>query len=411
VTAGLGFVNLLAVAIVAVAAPVLAGLLPIRVPSVVLEIVAGIAVGPSGFGLVEPDIPVTVLALVGLSFLLFLSGLEIDLRGLRGDLLRLPVIGFGASLSLGLAVGSAATAAGWVRDPLFLAVTLGATSLGVVAATLKDSGHGARPVGQYTLAGATVADFATIVMLSLLFAETDGSTAGRVTSLTAFVALALAMAVVLGRAGRSMRLDRFLVGLQDTTAAIRVRIAVVVMLGFVALAARIGLETILGAFVAGALLGLVDRDTATHPHFRLKLESIGFGFLVPVFFVSSGLRFDLRSLTDEPSAVLRVPVLLVALLLVRGLPALLYRGALDRDAVVAAALLQATSLPFIVTAVQIGVEIDAVGADTAAALVAAGLLSTVLFPALALGRLDRAARQPGGPAQLSLADRPMGTQF
>jgi Kef-type K+ transport system membrane component KefB len=409
VTAGLGYVNLLAVAIIAVAAPVIARLLPVRVPSVVLEIVAGIAVGPSGFGLVTPDVPVTVLALVGLSFLLFLSGLEIDLRGLRGDLIRLPVIGFGASVVLGLAVGFAAVGVGWARDPLFIAVALGATSLGVVAATLKDSGHAARPVGQYTLAGATIADFATILMLSLLFAESDGGAASRVTSVAVFVALTLAMAFALGRAGRNMRLDRFLVGLQDTTAAIRVRIAVVVMLGFVALAARVGLETILGAFVAGAVLGLVDQDTATHPHFRLKLESIGFGFLVPVFFVTSGLRFDLRSLTDDPASLLRVPVLLVALVIVRGLPAGLYRARLGRDEVVAAALLQATSLPFIVTAVQIGVEVDAVRSDTGAALVAAGLLSTVLFPALALGRLDRSVQEPAGSTRLVLTGRPMGT--
>jgi Kef-type K+ transport system membrane component KefB len=411
VTADLEFVNLLVVAVLAVVAPIVATALPIRIPSVVLEIVAGIVVGPSVLGWVDPDPPVVVLALVGLAFLLFLSGLEIDLRGLRGETLRLPLLGFLLTLVLGMALGFGADAIGWVRDPFFLAVALGATSLGIVAPVLKDSGHASRPLGQYTLAGATVADFATILLLSLVFAESEGGTASRLSSVALFVVATLGIALVLGRAERSMGLDRLLVGLQDTTAAIRVRIAVAIMLGFVALAAEVGLETILGAFVAGAVLALVDRDTATHPHFHLKLESIGYGFLVPVFFITSGLRFDLRSLTDEPSALLRVPVFLVALLIVRGLPALLYRRSLGRDATIVAALLQATSLPFIVTATQIGVAVDAVAPVTAAALVAAGLLSTVVFPALALARLARVDDVGRAPAQVEVAHRPMGTQF
>ena len=111
--------------------------------------------------------------------------------------------------------------------------------------------------------------------------------------------------------------------LQDTTAEIRVRCAVVLLVAFVALAERFGLESILGAFLAGAVVGLVDRDSSSHPHFRIKLEAIGYGFLIPVFFVSSGIRLDLSGLLDSPSALARVPLFLLALLAVRGLPALL----------------------------------------------------------------------------------------
>jgi Kef-type K+ transport system membrane component KefB len=416
VTAELGYVNLLAVAVIAVVAPLVATALPIRVPAVVLEIVVGIAVGPSGLGWIEPDQPVAVLALVGLAFLLFLSGLEIDLRGLRGDLLRLPLAGFALTLVLGMALGFGADAIGWVRDPFFLAVALGATSLGIVAPLLKDAGRAAGPLGQFTLAGATIADFATILLLSLVFAEAEGGATSRIASLAIFVVVAIAFAFALGRAGRSMGIDRVLVRLQDSTAEIRVRIAVVIMLSFVALAAEVGLETILGAFVAGAVLALVDRDAMSHPNLGLKLEAIGFGFLVPVFFVTSGLRFDLRSLTDEPTAFLRVPVLLAALLLVRGLPAMLYRGRIGPSGAITAGLLQATSLPFIVTATQIGVEVGAVAPVTAAALVGAGLLSTVLFPSIALARLTRTdsdspTRSPAASPTAVLADRPMGTQF
>ena len=120
---------------------------------------------------------------------------------------------------------------------------------------------------------------------------------------------------------------------------------------------RFGLESILGAFLAGAIVGLVDRDSASHPHFRTKLEAIGYGFLVPVFFVSSGVKLDLTGLLHSPSALVRVPVFLLALLAVRGLPALIGLRTNGTRATLALGLLQATSLPFIVTATQIGVAL------------------------------------------------------
>lgn len=387
---GISFGGLLVVALIAVAAPFVASAIPrVKVPAVVLEIVAGIVVGPSVLGWVEVDEPVEVLALVGLAFLLFLAGLEIDLTRLRGDLLRLPVLGFGVTLVLGLVAGLAFDAVGWVSNPLFLAVALTATSLGLVVPVLKDAGAGDRPLGQLTIAGATIADFGAVILLSLVFSESEGGTASKLIALGMFAVVIAAVGLGLARAGRSVRLDAVLVRLQDTTAEIRVRIAVALLVGFVALAANAGLETILGAFIAGAVLGLVDRDTMTHPHFRLKLDAVGYGFVIPVFFVTSGLRFDLDALTESPSALIRVPVLLLALLVVRGLPALLYRRTVGRDGAMVAGLLQATSLPFIVTASEIGVAIGAIAPVTAAALVSAGLLSVVVFPPIALARLRR----------------------
>jgi Kef-type K+ transport system membrane component KefB len=392
VTADLQFTNLLLVALIAVVAPLVADALPVRVPAVVLEIVAGIVAGPAVLGWVEVDEPVAVLALVGVTFLLFLAGMEIDLGALRGAALRLPLLGFVVTLAVGFGAGLAADAAGWVSDPLFLAVAVSATALGVVVAVLKDSGQLGRPLGQLTLAGATVADFAGVLLLSLVFAESDGGAAGRLNAVGVFVVSGVVVTVAVRRVGAAPRVDAVLVRLQDTTAAIRVRIAAAILLGFVALAARVGLETILGAFVAGAVVSAVDRDSTSHPHFRLKLESIGYGFVVPVFFVSSGLRFDLDALRQQPAALWRVPVFVCVMLLARGLPAVLYRRFLGGAGALAAGLLQATSLPFIVTATQIGVEVGAVDRTSAAALVAAGLVSMVVFPAAALGRLRRAER-------------------
>jgi Kef-type K+ transport system membrane component KefB len=341
---------------------------------------------------------VQVLGLIGLAFLLFLSGLEIDLRALGGSVLRASVLGYVTTLALGVAVGLAFSSDGLVRSPLLFAVTLSATSLGLVIPVLKDARQLDGAVGRAAVSAATVADFAAIVLLSLLFSSSGGKTGAspgaKVVLLGAFAVLVVVTVVVLGRVGRSMSLGGVLDRLQDTTAQIRVRLAVVLLVGFVALAERFGLESILGAFMAGAVVSLLDRDSTSHPNFRLKLEAIGFGFLVPVFFVSSGVRLDLHGLVAQPSAILRVPLFLVALLLVRGVPALWFASALGRRHTLAVALLQATSLPFIVTATQIGVLTGRITSITATALVCAGLLSVLVFPSIALGLLSSADRQP-----------------
>jgi Kef-type K+ transport system membrane component KefB len=386
------FGGLLVVAVVAVGAPLLVALVPwMRVPAVVLEIVAGIVLGPSGLGWVEVDLPIQILAVIGLAFLLFLAGLEIDVAGLRGAVLRRAGIGFALTLALGVMVGVGFGAAGYVKSPLLIAVALSATSLGLVVPVLKDAGQVERPLGQLTLAGASVADFGAIVLLSLLFSEMAASVGSTLTLLGLFALLAAVAGLALARFNRSVRLDALLVRLQDTTAEIRVRLAIVLLVGFVALAEHLGLEVILGAFMAGAILNLVDKDSMSHPNFRLKLEAIGYGFVVPVFFIASGLRFDLDALLNSPSAWLKVPLFLVALLVVRGVPAALYVPEVGRRGALAAGLLQATSLPFLVTATQIGVSLGEIQGDTAAALVSAGLLSVVLFPLVALSLLGRRA--------------------
>lgn len=392
------FVNLLVVAAIGVAAPLIIGFFPrIRVPAVVLEIVAGIAVGPHGFKWVEFDVPVQILALMGLAFLLFLAGLEIDVVRLRGKLIRLAGLGFLVTVGLGIAAGFAFNAAGIVKSPLLVGIAFMATSLGLVVPVLKDAGQSETELGQLTIAGASVADFGAIVLLTFFFSGSSGGPGTKLVLFGGFALLVAVAALALSRLGRSMRLDGLLVRLQDTTAEIRVRFAVLLLVAFVALAERLGLETILGAFIAGAILNLVDRDSlSTHPNFHLKLEAIGYGFLVPIFFVSSGLRFDLDALLNSPSAVARVPLFLLALLVVRAIPAALYAKTAGRRGAVAAGLLQATSLPFLVTATSIGVTLGKISAENGAAMVSAGLLSVIVFPLVALGLLrgGRAAAVP-----------------
>jgi len=388
------FTNLLVVAAVAVLAPLVVGYFPrLRIPAVVLEIIGGIIIGPSVLGWVHIDLPVQILALFGLAFLLFLAGLEIDVHRLRGRLLRYALLGYLVSLVLGYGAGASFTAAGWVSQPLLLAIALSATSLGLVVPVLKDAGQVDSDVGQSALAAASIADFAAIVLLSLFFSS-GGSTGSKVVVLGAFAGLVVVTGLAVSGAARSMRLGQVLLRLQDTTAEIRVRFAVLLLVAFTALAERFGLEAILGAFLAGAIVGLVDRDSASHPNFRTKLEAIGYGFLVPVFFVSSGVKLDLAGLLHSPPALVRVPVFLLALLVVRGLPALSGLRANGTRATLALGLLQATSLPFIVTATQIGVTLGKITPVTAAALVCAGLLSVLIFPLIALTLLRRGTPEP-----------------
>lgn len=388
-----GFGNLLAVLLIALAAPLVLGIAPrLRVPAVVLEIVAGIVFGPSVLGWIEPDLVVRIVALLGLAFLLFLAGLEIDVHRLRGRLLRVALLGYLITLAVGLVAGWGFSVAGWVDSPVLLAITLSATSLGLVVPVLKDAGQADTVLGRTTIAASSVADFAAVVLLSLLFSTSgDGGTGSRLVLLAIFVALVAVVGVLVAVSGRSMRLGDVLLRLQDTTAEIRVRAAVLMLIAFVVLAERFGLETILGAFLAGAVVGLLDRDSSSHPRFRIKLDAIGYGFLIPVFFVTSGLRLDIRGLIESPGALARVPLFLLALLAARGLPAALYVPTVGRRAALAAALLQATSLPFIVTASQIGVLVGAMEPVTAAALVCAGLLSVLIFPATALSLVKRPA--------------------
>jgi Kef-type K+ transport system membrane component KefB len=402
------FTNLLIVVAVGLFAPLALGFFPrFRLPAIVLEIVLGIVIGPSGLGWVTPDLPVSILALVGLAFLLFLSGLEIDLQRLRGQILKLTALGFVVSFVIAIVLGLGLHAGGFVKSPLFVAIVLVATSLGVIVPVLKDSGNISTSFGQLVIAAASIADFGAIILLSLFFSGNgSSSTAGTLILLGLFGAVVVLVGLAIAGFERSMKLSGVLTRLQDTTAQIRVRAAFVLLIGFTALADQVGLETILGAFAAGALVSLIDRDEAmTHPQFRLKLEAAGFGIFIPIFFVASGLRFDLNALFASASTVARVPLFLLAIYLARALPALVYVRLLGRSRSVIAGVLQATSLPFIVAATQIGLQLGVVTRASAAGLVAAGLLSVVISPALGLMLLRReqpqAAASQGPPSTVT----------
>lgn len=379
------FANLLGVLAIALLAPLALGFAPrLKVPAVVLEIVLGVVVGPSALGWLEPDLAVQIVSLLGLAMLLFLAGLEVDARSLRGGLLPLALAGYALSLLIGWGAGLGLDAAGWVQDPLLLAVAVSATSLGLVVAVLKDGGQLGSPLGQTVIAASSLADFAAVLLLSLLFSADGKGTGSQLLLFALFAGIVGVVAVAAATSSRNLKLSGVLLRLQDTTAQIRVRAAMVLLIAFAVVAEELGLESILGAFLAGAAVAALDRGSTSHPHFTVKLDAIGYGFLIPVFFVTSGMRLDVSGLVDEPTQLLRLPVFVMVLLLARGLPALLYLRRLGPPNTVAAGLLQATSLPFLVAATQIGVLTGRMTTTTATGLVCAGLVSVLVFPAVAM---------------------------
>jgi Kef-type K+ transport system membrane component KefB len=397
----ISFNGVLILAAIAVLVPVVLGFLPkVPLPGAVLEVIAGIVIGPSLLGWVHIDAPILVLSDLGLGMLLFLAGLEIDVQRLRGPLGRVAGLGFCGSAVLGIGCAYALRLAGLVTQPLFLAIVLMSTSAGLLLPLLKDAGEEDTRFGQLVMTAAALAEVTPIVLLSLLFSATSKTTPDQLASLAIFIALLAAIGLALGRVRNLEGLARLLDRLEDRSAQLRVRAALTLALGFGVLAYRFGFASILGAFAAGLLVRMIDLSGhAPHPQFQIKLEGIGFGFLIPIFFIATGVQFDLKALLGNATAVAEIPLFLVALLLVRGLPALLYARLVGIRRAEVAGLMQATTLTFVIVATQIGLDTGKLTPTTSASLLAAGLLSAALFPGAAL-RLLAPARRAAEPIHL-----------
>ena len=397
----ISFSSLLIVGGVAVAVPLLLGLVPaVKVPAVVLEILGGILVGPTVLGWVHLDVAVRVVSDLGLGFLLFLAGFEIDLRRFDRRVLILVSRAFVLSAMLALLVAYGLQLGGQIRDGLLVAITLISTSLGVLVPILKDADQTETNFGRLIMAAGSLAELAPLVLLSVFFSASAKNPSVDLGLLAGFVAFTAVVVVVTQRIREWGPMRAVVHRLEDTSSQLRVRLAITFALAFAVVAEHFGLATILGAFLAGVIVRRTDETPASQEEFQGKLEAIGFGFLIPVFFVSTGVGLDIAALFHSTRAIILVPVFLVALLVVRGLPALLYVGVVGRTRAIAAGFMQATSLTFIVVATTIGVQTGHQRTSTAAALVVAGLLSVIIYPPVALRMLMSAAdRQvPQAPA-------------
>ncbi|HEX2127436.1 MAG TPA: cation:proton antiporter [Thermoleophilaceae bacterium] len=359
----------------------------ITLPVVVLEIVAGIILGPELLDLARPDEFVEFFASLGLGMLFFFAGYEIDFARIRGAPLRLAALGWLFSLALAYLLGGMLALAGVVLSLIFTGSALATTAIGTLIPILRDAGELRTRFGTYLLAAGALGEFGPILLITLVF--TTRSAVSNAVILLAFIALAVVTAVVAVRGmtrGWAL-LERTL----ETSSQPAVRIAVVLVFALAALAASLGLDLLLGGFVAGVIARLALSGREVHV-LESKLTAVGYGFLIPFFFITSGLKFELSALTEDPVKMLELPLFLALFLVVRGAPAMfLYRRLLDRSDRLALGLFSATELPLVVAITTIAVDEGHMRSSTAASLVGAAILSTMIFPLLALRlRGDRA---------------------
>ncbi|HUR86065.1 MAG TPA: cation:proton antiporter [Solirubrobacteraceae bacterium] len=392
------FGSLVVVALAAFAVPLLLAVLPgPRIPSVVGEVVAGIALGASGLGLIDPHGPeLEFLFLFGLAFLLFLAGLEFDPSVLRGTLsggvrhvggtpLGRALLGMAIRLAVAFAITIALSLADLLPGPTLVAFLISSTSLGIVLSVLTEHELLHEPFGQRLFLSAAVADFATVLLLTIFFSADARSPGVRVALIVLLIALAFVLFRGLRAATRRGPVERLVERLSGAPTELRVRGSFALLLAFVAVAGEFGLEVILGAFVAGAIVSslAIDRE---HPLYHVKIDAIGFGFFIPVFFILTGARLDLAALLDAGDTLALVPVLLLGVFLVKGIPALLYRDEFGWRDCAAAGALQSAQMTLTVAGVEIGRQLGLIDEALGAALICVALLSVLIAP-IAFARL------------------------
>ena len=389
------YTSFVIVAVVAFLAPLIRGLIPwIVVPAIVLEIVGGIIVGPHGLEIASSTGPVNVFSTVGLACLLFLAGREIQVDRLRGALLRTSLSGFAISFALAFGAALLLHEAGLVKTPLLVAIVFVATSLSIIIVPLKDAHETDTDWGQQVIAAAAVAEFGAVILLAFFYSGQRSGPGTELFHLSLFVVLAGLILFSLTHGDQFRRITEVMNRLEGTSAQIRVRGDFALIAVVAGVATQLGLETILAAFTVGVIRGMTSKRSDELAEERL--DAVTLGIFIPFFFVDSGLGFNIGALFSSLSSFIRLPLFLVAILLVRALPALIYRSRFATRRTAAAGLLQATSLSFIVVATQIGLMLNIMYPATATALVGAGLITVMVFPAAAfalIGERETATRE------------------
>ena len=399
------FVPLLLVVVLAFLVPVLISRFR-RIPVVVGEIMAGIIVGPSVLGWVNGHEPtLELLAEIGFAFLMFLSGLEIDFSILfaaskRGrengpSPLLLAGLSFVLTLILALAISFGLTSAGYVRDPWMMTLILSTTSLGIVVPVLKENRMSSGRFGQTILLAALLADFLTMFLITVYVAARS---TGLSLDILLIVLLFVPVVLFYQLGVRWLRIPavrRILEELSDATAQIKVRGAFAIMVGFVVLAQVIGAELILGAFLGGVLASLLSGSG--EENLRYKLDAIGFGFFVPLFFIFVGIQFDMNAFVKEPSAWLLLPVLLVGSFGIKLLSSLIFRLSFSWRDTFSSGLLLSARLSLIIAASSIGLRLGAISESTNAAIILIAALTATIAPlsfnSLQAGRKEEQQRR------------------
>ena len=405
--------TILIVPLAAVAAPLLAALVRrvLVVPLIVFEIGLGMLVGPNGLSWVANTELLDTLSNLGLAMLFFMAGNEIDPASLRGRVGTRALGGW--FVSAAIAVAAAAILADSLQAAAIIAIALTGTALGTITPILRDAGLNRGPLGSTISAAGAVGEFAPLVAISV-FLSGRQPVAGALTLLL-FLGVA-ALAFLVAARGQRRWLQRMVSATLHTSGQFAVRFVICLLAALVALALALGVDFLLGAFAAGLLAKVVlrDGDPDEERVIEAKLESIAFGFFVPVFFVTTGISFPLTKLFERPSTLALVPLIALLILLVRGVPGFFApeRGASFSDRRTSA-LFTATTLPLVIAIAKIGTDSGAIDEQLAAALVGGGMLSVLLFPMLALlGRgAGRSSQRTGNDEVEDAADPqslPMG---
>ena len=372
---------------IAVAASLLAEIrMRVHVPVVVWEMVLGILVGPFVMRLVHVDDLLDWLGRIGLGALFFMAGMDLDLQKVKGRPLSLALKGWILSLALGFVVAGFLHVLPLVDAPIMVALALTTTSMGTFMPMLRDAGRLDSRFGIFAIAAGAVGEFGPVIVVSLVLTRMFGAWQ-ELALMLGFVIIALIAALVALGLRPPKILELFERGMHSST-QLPVCISILLLACFDVLSSTIGLEAVLGAFAAGMVVGLASRGEANEL-FREKMEAICYGCFVPCFFVVSGIRFDLGSILHSPKTMLLLPVFLALFLVVRGAPVFLYRNDIPKEERWPLALYSATALPIVVAITSIGVRSGRMSTDIAASLVGAGLLSVLLFPAVASALLGK----------------------
>jgi Kef-type K+ transport system membrane component KefB len=361
------------------------------VPTVVLELTLGVALGPQVLGWAHADPYIQFLADLGLAMLFFFAGLEVVERHVPRHELALGSAGWAISLTLAIGIGYLLHSAGVRAEGWLLGIALSTTSLGTLVPILDDARLLSTPLGRAALGKGVAGEFWPIIVISVFLTGVYGA-ATEVVLLIAFGGVVVLAATAALRA-RPPAIVRVLRASVDSTGQAAVRLSIALVAALVLLAEDAGFDFILGAFAAGLIAGLVF-DSPEGQSVQIRLEGIGYGFVIPVYFVATGLRFDVDSLLTLRG--IGYTLLFAALLLiVRGTSALLWLPALGARRTASLALFAATGLPLIVAIVSIGLERGAIGAGVGASLIGAGMLSVLMFPLIAIGlsKVQRPARR------------------
>jgi Kef-type K+ transport system membrane component KefB len=370
--------SLLVIAAIAAATPLLVGLLRLPVAEVVLMLGFGVLFGPEVLGWIQLDEAIDLLAELGLAFLFFAAGLELEKHAIQGRSGKLALTGWLVSAVLALVAAGILERLDIIDDFLGVAICLTSTALGTLLPILRDKGMLKTPFGTYFMGAGAIGEFGPVLAISLLL--TTKSFGMAILSVVLFGVIALLFATI----PQWLRTDKVLNVIergQETSAQTAVRLTALLLVALLAVAEGFGLDVVLGAFVAGIIIKQLA-PANEQGVLQTKVEGIAFGLFIPIFFIVSGARLDISSIIENPSLLL---IFLALLLLVRGVPQFfLYRRAIPKAKERAGySLYVATALPIIVAVTSVELSAGIMRPSVAAALVGAGALSVLIFPLIA----------------------------